>query len=511
MSRNFTKLPWDARLAEHSDELRAQRIAKLKRLRARGVDPYPARLKRDSDLQTAAERLRRWEEGGSAGEAPRVAVAGRLVALRLMGKAAFGDLRDASGRLQIHLREDRLGERYERLHDLDLGDFLAVEGPLFRTRTGEITVAAESLTPIGKALRPLPEKWHGIQDVELRHRQRYLDLIASEEVRSLFQSRGRALSAIRRFMDGRGFVEVETPVLQASAGGAAARPFITHVNAIDEDRPLRIATELYLKRLIVGGMDRVYEIGRIFRNEGLSTRHNPEFTMMESYEAYADYRAVAAMLESLVSSAAEEVLGTTTVSRGTVELQLAPPWRRTTFSEELRSHAGFDLLDYLDLDRLRAKMREIGVEAPAAAGWGKCIDEVFSTLVEPTLVQPTIVFDYPVALSPLAKSKDGEPQIVERFEAFIGGFEIANAYSELNDPIEQRLRFELQAQERAAGDQETEPYDEDFLLALEHGMPPTGGLGLGIDRLVMILTNQTSIREVILFPLLRSLNPRGEA
>jgi len=498
-------------LAEHGDDLRAQRLAKLERLRAGGIDPYPARLQRDSDLHDAAQRFTQWEEAGGSGEPPSVSVAGRLIALRLMGKAAFGDLRDASGTLQIHLRQDRLGEHYDRLRDLDLGDFLSVQGPLFRTRTGEITVAVAALTPIGKALRPLPEKWHGIQDVELRHRYRYLDLVANEEVRALFQKRGRALSAIRRFMDARGFVEVETPVLQASAGGAAARPFITHVNALDEDRSLRIATELYLKRLIVGGMDRVYEIGRIFRNEGLSTRHNPEFTMMESYEAYAAYEDVATMLESLVSSVADEVFGTAIVSRGDAEIDLAPPWRRTTFRAEIEQHAGFDFLDYLDIDRLKGRMGELGVSVPAGASWGKCIDELFSTLVEPTLTQPTIVFDYPLALSPLAKKKAGEEHIVERFEAFIGGFEIANAYSELNDPVEQRRRFELQAQERAGGDQETEPFDEDFLLALEHGMPPTGGLGLGIDRLIMILTNQTSIREVILFPLLRTLEPREEA
>jgi lysyl-tRNA synthetase class 2 len=307
-------------------------------------------------------------------------------------------------------------------------------------------------------------------------------------------------------MDGRGFVEVETPVLQQNAGGAAARPFVTHLNALDEERYLRIATELYLKRLIVGGMDRVYEIGRIFRNEGLSTRHNPEFTMMESYEAYADYREVARMLETLVSSVAENVIGGVTVPRADQIIDLSPPWRRTTFRDELLKWAQLDFLEYQELEELKAKMLEIGVPCPPSGGWGKCLDELFSTLVEPHLVQPTFVFDYPVMLSPLAKRKEGEPGLVERFEAFIGGFEIANAYSELNDPIEQRLRFEDQLREREAGDDETELLDEDFLFALEHGMPPTGGLGLGIDRLIMILTSQSSIREVILFPLLRSVN-----
>lgn len=491
-------------MAEHSDDLRSQRLAKVDHLRARGIDPYPPRVRREADLKTAARRFEAWETAGAEGQAPHVAVAGRVIAQRLMGRAAFLDLRDSSGRLQIHLRRDVLSEKFDLLREIDLGDFLSAEGTLFRTKTGEITLAAESLTPIAKALRPPPEKWHGLQDVESRHRRRYLDLLANDEVRELFQTRGRAVSALRRFMDARGFVEVETPVLLAGAGGAAARPFVTHVNALDEDRSLRIATELYLKRLIVGGLDRVYEIGRIFRNEGLSTRHNPEFTMMESYEAYADYGDVAQMLETLVSCIAQETLGTTRVQRGDQTLELAPPWRRTTFREELARYTGLDLLEYRDLDRLRAKMSDLGVAPPPGGGWGKCIDELFSTFVEPHLLQPTLVFDYPLLLSPLAKRKPDEPDLVERFEAFIGGFEIANAYSELNDPVEQRVRFESQLRERDAGDEETELLDEDFLLALEHGMPPTGGLGVGIDRLIMILTNQTSIREVILFPLLRS-------
>jgi lysyl-tRNA synthetase class 2 len=429
--------------------------------------------------------------------------------MRLMGKAAFLDLIDATGRLQLHVRRDLIGDSFELLRDLDIGDFVSTQGRLFRTKSGEITLAVESLQPISKALRPLPEKWHGLQDIEIRHRRRYLDLIASEEVRETFRTRSRIVSAIRHFMDDRGFIEVETPVLQASSGGAAARPFVTHLNALDEERYLRIATELHLKRLIVGGLDKVYEIGRIFRNEGLSAKHNPEFTMLESYEAYADYNAVAEMLETLVESVACDVFGATSVMRHEETIDLRPPWRRTTFREEMARYAGIDFLDYEDLDRLRAKMTELGISPAAGEGWGKCIDELFSKLVEPHLVQPTIVFDYPLALSPLAKQKDVEPRLVERFEAFIGGFEVGNAYSELNDPIEQRRRFEEQMRQRAAGDEEAEMLDEDFLLALEHGMPPTGGLGMGIDRLVMILTNQTSIREVILFPLLRSIDNRN--
>jgi lysyl-tRNA synthetase, class II len=490
-------------MAEHSDDLRENRLAKMHRLRERGLDPYPARARRDRSLGEAASAFAGWESGERA-EPPHVSVAGRIVAIRLMGRAAFLDLLDGTGRLQVHLRRDALGDRFDLLRDLDIGDFISVQGTLFRTKTGELTVAADGMQPISKALRPLPEKWHGLQDIEIRHRRRYLDLIANEEVRDNFRVRSRIVSAVRRFMDERGFIEVETPILQTSSGGAAARPFITHLNALDEPRYLRIATELHLKRLIVGGLDKVYEIGRIFRNEGLSTKHNPEFTMLESYEAYADYMDVARMLESLVESLALEVYGSTRIERGGDALELSAPWRRTTFREELERYSGIDLLNCSDLDELRLRMAGLGVQVPPGAGWGKSIDVLFSALVEPHLVQPTIVMDYPLALSPLAKQKPEEPALVERFEAFIAGFEVANAYSELNDPLEQRRRFEQQARERAAGDDETEMVDEDFLLALEHGMPPTGGLGIGIDRLVMILTNQTSIREVILFPLLRS-------
>jgi lysyl-tRNA synthetase class 2 len=496
-------------MAEHSDDLRANRIAKMERLRERGLDPYPARVRRDRSLSDAATAFAGWESDASS-EPPNVSVAGRVVAMRLMGRAAFIDLVDVTGRLQIHLRQDTLGERFDLLREIDIGDFISVQGGLFRTKTGELTVAADAFQPISKALRPLPEKWHGLQDIEIRHRRRYLDLIANEKVRDTFLLRSQIVSGIRRFMDGRGFIEVETPVLQMSSGGAAARPFITHLNALDEPRYLRIATELHLKRLIVGGLDKVYEIGRIFRNEGLSTKHNPEFTMLESYEAYADYMDVARMVESLVEFLALDLFETTRIERAGEVLELGPPWRRTTFRAELKHYAGVDFLEYPELDDLRRCMQGIGVAPPANAGWGKCIDELFSTLVEPHLIQPTIVMDYPLALSPLAKQKPEEPALVERFEAFIGGFEVANAYSELNDPLEQRRRFELQLMDRAAGDEETEMLDEDFLFALEHGMPPTGGLGMGIDRLVMILTGQTSIREVILFPLLRSMEGQEE-
>ncbi|MGI8551982.1 MAG: lysine--tRNA ligase [Dehalococcoidia bacterium] len=493
-------------MADHTEELRDQRLTKLERLRTKGIDPYPARVPRRVPITAALENF----EGGQAHpertEQAPVAVAGRITAMRMMGRAAFVDLRDGTGRIQVHCRRDVLQERYELLRDLDLGDFLSVEGTLFLTKTGEVTVAADQILPIAKALRPPPEKWHGLQDVEQRYRRRYLDLMANEEARELARTRSRFVRSIRSFMDGRDFIEVETPVLQASAGGAAARPFITYFNALDEQHYLRVATELHLKRLIIGGLDRVYEIGRIFRNEGIDTKHNPEFTTMESYEAYADYHAVAQMVEDLVCTMAQEVIGTLRLPRGETVIDLAPPWRRTSYRHELVHYAGFDLLDYLELQRLQGKMAELRIPVPPGASWGKCIDEVFSTLVEPHLVQPTFVLDYPRALSPLAKAKLDQPELVERFEAFMGGFEIANAYSELNDPIDQRERFNEQLRQRAAGDEETELLDEDFLLALEHGMPPTGGLGVGIDRLLMVLMNQTSIREVILFPQLRSLD-----
>lgn len=497
-------------MIERNQTLWNQRTDKLRRLRARGIDPYPASF---HPTHTAAAAIAAFEAAAAAGDSdgPLATVAGRITALRDQGRLTFLDLRDGSGRIQVMLRQNELGaERYGLLKDLDLGDFLGVTGTLMRTRTGEVTVQARDLTVLAKALQPPPEKWHGLTDVEVRYRRRYLDLIANEEVRRLFRVRSHVVAAIRRFMDGRGFIEVETPVLLPQAGGAAARPFVTYSNALDEPRYLRIATELHLKRLIVGGLDKVYEIGRIFRNEGISTKRNPEFTMMESYEAYADYRDVAAMVEELVSTVATEVLGSPRVPHKGGVLDFTPPWPRRTMRELLIEHAGFDFERFRDEDALREELCRRGLEAPSGASWGKLLDEIWSTLVEPKLVQPVFVIDYPVELSPLAKRKADDPNLVERFEAFAGGFEIANAYSELNDPIEQRLRFEEQARARAAGDEETERLDDDFLFALEHGMPPTGGLGVGIDRLLMVLTDQSSIREVILFPQLREQGVGGD-
>ena len=493
-----------------AESLRAQRIDRARQLRDAGLDPYPPRIER---THTNAE-VEALLEGVGDGEEPDldpVAIVGRVVAQRGMGRASFLDVLDGSGRLQALVRRNVVGdEAYERLKLLDLGDFVAVRGAPMRTRTGEATVGATSWQVITKALRAPPEKFHGLTDVEIRQRRRYLDLMANEEARETFRVRSRIVAAVRRDLDERGFLEVETPVLQEEAGGAAARPFETYSQALGEERALRISLELHLKRLLVGGYERVYEIGRIFRNEGFSQRHNPEFTMLELYEAYGDYGTIATLLEELVSSVAQEVLGTTTVSFGGNEIDLSPPWRRIGYHEALREYGDFDLAEFGDTEALREELRRRGLDAPSEASRGKLIDIAASSLVEPHLIQPTFLLDYPIELSPLAKRKAGVEGVVERFEAFAGGFEFANAYSELNDPVDQRERFEAQQALRLAGDDEVELADEDFLLALEHGMPPAGGLGFGIDRLVMLLTGQTSIREVILFPQHRSLSRRDD-
>ena len=481
------------------EEIIALRTAKLERLRSRGIDPYPARFRPSHTAQQAVELL----EGREQSSDP-VTVAGRITAMRQMGKATFIDLRDGSGRIQTYVKQDVVGaEAYETLRDIDLGDFLGVRGPLFRTKTGEPTVQAGELTLLAKALRAPPEKWHGLQDTEVRYRQRYLDLVANQEVREAFITRSHVISAVRRFLDGRGFLEVETPVLQASAGGAAARPFVTYHNALDRQLYLRIALELHLKRLIIGGYDRVYEIGRIFRNEGVSAKYNPEFTMLESYQAYADYNDVMDTVEEMVSTVALEVLGGSTAEYGDTKIDFAPGWPRLTLRDAIKHHSGVDFEERPDVESMREAAASVGVIADESWGRGKLIDELLSAKVEPHLVQPTFLTDYPVELSPLAKRKPDNPRLVERFELFIAGREVGNAYSELNDPQDQRERMLQQARLRAAGDEEVELADEEFLTALEYGMPPCGGLGIGIDRLVMALTGQPSIREVILFPHLR--------
>ncbi len=494
-------------MSDRGQELIEQRQAKLERLRASGCDPYPARHQRTHTTQEAAQALQALEEkGASPQDAGEVSVAGRVAAMRLMGKRTFIDLRDGTGKIQADLRQDTLGnESYEALVDLvDIGDFIGVSGTLFRTRTGEITIQARQYVFLAKTLRPLPEKWHGLRDVEVRYRQRYLDLMANAPVRDIFRLRSRAVAAIRRFLDERGFLEVETPVLQPSAGGAAAKPFVTHHHALDRDLYLRIATELHLKRLIIGGFDRVYEMGPVFRNEGVSTKHNPEYTLLECYQAYADYQDIMEMVEEMVAYVAQQALGGLKVPYGDTELDLTPPWQRLTLRQAIQERTGIDFEAHPDADSLRQAMAPLSIEVSETASRGKLIDELLSTFVEPQLIQPTFLLDYPLEISPLAKRKPDNPRLVERFEGFLAGREIANAFSELNDPQEQRERFLEQARLRAAGDEEAEAVDEDFLVALEHGMPPTGGLGVGIDRLVMALSGQQSIREVILFPQLRA-------
>jgi len=496
-------------MADRKEAIIGQRLAKLQKIRSRSIDPYPHRFSRTHNIRDAVALFQQREKDNAEG--PQVRVAGRIMAQRSMGKATFVDLRDGSGKIQAYFRRDTLGdEKYQHLHDFDIGDFVGVSGKIFRTKSGEVTVEVSEFTMLAKSLLPLPEKWHGLTDVEKRYRQRYLDLITNEEAKHIFKVRSRIIAAMRRFLDDRGFIEVETPVLLPVAAGALARPFSTYHNVLEQTLYMRIATELYLKRLVIGGFDKVYEIGRIFRNEGISTKHNPEFTMLESYEAYADYNDVMTMLEQMVCYIAQEVIGTLEFNFGDDTINLSSPWQRVSFRDELNKRCRVDFLDekYRDIASLRETMKGLGVEVEGGASWGRLIDKLFSTYVEPALIQPTFVIDYPVEISPLAKSKPDDSRVVERFECFIGGIEFANAFTELNDPIEQRKRFEAQEHLRATiGEEEVERLDEDFLLAMEYGMPPTGGLGVGIDRLVMILTNQQSIREVILFP---QLKPKQE-
>lgn len=485
------------------DRIAQQRREKLDRIRAQGIEPYPHRYHRSHTTQQAIALLIQKEEGLTKDE--KVRVAGRIMAIRRMGKSAFADIRDDSGKIQLLFQDiQRFDEELRELFkDLDIGDIIGAEGNLLRTKSGEPTVWVGDFTLLAKSLQPLPEKWHGLSDVEKRYRQRYLDLISNPEVKETFKVRSQIITAIRQFLNQRGFLEVETPVLQSSAGGALARPFITHHHALDQDLYLRIALELHLKRLIIGGFDKVYELGRIFRNEGISTKHNPEFTMLESYEAYADYNDVMKMLEEMVFEVCQQVLGTSEVKFGDNIISFKPPWQRLSLRDAIKGYSGIDLRQYGSTDLLRTRMQEMGLEIDLQKSWAKLVDELISTFVEPNIIQPAFLLDYPVELSPLAKTKPGEDRVVERFEAFAGGMEIANAFTELNDPIDQRQRFIQQQKEQQAAGEEAGEIDEDFLLALEYGMPPTGGLGVGIDRLVMLLTNQQSIREVILFPQLK--------
>lgn len=492
-----------------SERERQARRERLEALRRAGVDPYPARVAPVERL--AAVLAEHGEKDAAALEAEPVslAVAGRILAIRAFGKLVFWKLLEDGVQLQVSTRQECVdAETLAFVRSLDVGDFVRVEGPLWRTRTGELTVDLRRVELLAKCLRPLPEKWHGLTDVEARFRQRYLDLLVNPRVREAAVLRSRTVSALRRFLDARGFLEVETPILQPIYGGAAARPFTTHHNAYDQTLYLRISDELYLKRLIVGGLDRVYEVGRSFRNEGISRKHNPEFTMMECYQAYADYRDMMDLVEALLPALAREVLGTTRVTYQGEGLELAGPWPRRSLREAILEHTGVDVLAAGDLEKLREAVRGQGLDPGDAGSWGKLVDELLNTHVEPKLRQPTFLIDYPTELSPLAKRSREEPRLVERFELFVAGMEVANAFSELNDPDDQRERFEAQRRAFAGGDEEAHPMDEEYLRALEHGMPPTGGLGLGVDRLVMILTDMPSLREVLLFPHLR---PEGGA
>ena len=471
------------------------RREKLDRLRRRGVDPFPHGFDGVAPVARVHDEHGGLEPGAETDA--RYRVAGRLTARRGHGRAAFLDLVDRSGRLQLHARADILGEEsLAELLALDLGDLVGVEGTAFRSRRGELSLAVSEWRLLAKSLRPPPDKFHGLEDVETRYRRRELDLLANEEARDLFILRSRVVAAIRRWLDARDFLEVETPVLQPLYGGALARPFTTHHNQLDRDLYLRVATELYLKRLIVGGLERVYELGKDFRNEGVSNKHNPEFTMLEWYEAYADYHRVAEDLEDLVRSVAADV-------GYDGPLDLSRPWRRVTLRDAIGEATGVDVLAAREHGALLAAARERGIELDPDATWARLVDDLLSKHVEPALHDPTFVLDYPVELSPFAKAHRSEPGLVERFECFAAGIEFANAFSELNDPDEQRARFEQQAREAARGENEAQPYDEDFVRALEHGMPPTGGIGVGIDRLVMILSGRSSIREVVLYPAMR--------
>ncbi len=480
-------------------DLLAERREKLDRLRESGTDPFPHDFPDREEIGAVVEA----HGGLGAGEETDQVhtVAGRVVGKRGHGKVVFLDLRDQTGTIQVLAGSDRLPEEsFEALDLVDLGDFVGATGSALATKRGELSLEASDWRMLAKSLRPPPDKFHGLEDVETRHRRRELDLIANEATREVFRVRTRTIAEIRRQLDDRGFFEVETPVLQPLYGGALARPFTTHHNALDREFYLRIATELYLKRCVVGGIEKVYEIGKDFRNEGVSPKHNPEFTMLEWYEAYADYEKTAADLEHLVAGVAEAVLGTTVVERDGESIDLAPPWERVTLRDAIFEVTGIDIEKERSLEGLAGA---IGVEPEAGIGWGKLVDDLFSKRVEPTFVRPTFVIDYPVELSPFAKDHRSKEGVVERWEAFVAGMEIANSFTELNDPDEQRRRFEQQAAELAGGDEEAQPYDESFVEALEQGMPPTGGVGLGIDRLVMVLSGAPSVREVVLFPAMR--------
>ena len=480
------------------------RLAKLAEMRELGVDPFGHRYEvthhAEDILSFGADKSKEELES----ENLHVRVAGRLMIRRGHGKASFAVLQDRTGNVQLYAKVDVLGEEAYRIFDLlDLGDFIGVEGTVFRTNRGEVTVLVEKLDVLSKSLRPLPEKWHGLKDVETRYRQRYLDLMVNPEIKQTFIARSKIVQAMRSYLDSNGFLEVETPTLHAVASGAHAKPFLTHHNALDLDLNLRIALELHLKRLIVGGLERVYEIGRVYRNEGISTRHNPEFTMMELYQAYGDFHDMMDLTEEMTRYIAQSVLGKVRIPYGDLEIDLESKWQRSHMVDLIKEQTGVDFWSVSDLEEAKRLAAEHRVPLRAEMQFGHIVNEFFEQKVEHTLIQPTFVYGHPVEISPLAKKNASDPRFTDRFELFIVGREHGNAFTELNDPIDQRERFEHQAAEKVAGNDEAQDLDEDFLLAMEHGMPPMGGLGIGVDRLVMLLTNEPSIRDVLLFPLMR--------
>ena len=500
--KNNQKNPQQKNVQEPDlNQLRKVRREKLAELQANGKDPFV--ITKYNQTRHSQELKDNFEEL----EGKEVSIAGRMMSKRVMGKASFCNVQDLAGNIQSYVARDSIGEdAYKEFKKMDVGDIVGITGEVFKTKTGEISVHAASVTLLSKSLQILPEKFHGLTNTDIRYRQRYVDLIMNPEVKDTFIKRSKILSAIRRYLDGEGFMEVETPMLVSNAGGAAARPFETHFNALDEDFKLRISLELYLKRLIVGGMERVYEIGRVFRNEGLDTRHNPEFTLMELYQAYTDYHGMMDLTENLYRYVAQEVLGTTTIEYSGVAMDLSKPFERITMVDALKKYADIDFNEIKTTEEAKALAKEKGIEFEDRHQKGDILSLLFEGYVEKHLIQPTFVMDHPIEISPLTKKKPENPEYVERFEFFMNGWEMANAYSELNDPIDQRERFKAQEALLAQGDEEANTTDEDFLNALEIGMPPTGGIGFGIDRMCMLLTDSTAIRDVLLFPTMKSLN-----
>ncbi|MFZ3579257.1 lysine--tRNA ligase [Virgibacillus sp. DJP39] len=492
-------------MSEEINEQMRVRREKLTTYREQGIDPFGGKFDRTHTAEALAGEYDSFSKEELEEKTDQVTIAGRMMTKRGKGKAGFAHVQDLSGQIQIYVRKDMIGdEAYDLFNSTDMGDIIGVTGVMFKTKVGEISVKATEFHLLSKSLRPLPEKYHGLKDIEQRYRQRYLDLITNETSRETFILRSKIIQSMRKYLDASGFLEVETPMMHGIAGGASARPFETHHNALDIQLFMRIAIELHLKRLIVGGMEKVYEIGRVFRNEGVSTRHNPEFTMMELYEAYADFQDVMELTENLIAHIASEVLGDTTLMYGDVEVSLAPKWKRLHMVDAVKEYAGVDFWEKLSDEEARALAKEHGIKIQDSMTFGHVVNEFFEQKVEEELIQPTFIFGHPVEISPLAKKNKEDERFTDRFELFIVGREHANAFSELNDPIDQRERFESQLKEREQGNDEAHLMDDDFIEALEYGMPPTGGLGIGIDRLVMLLTNSPSIRDVLLFPQMRN-------